>query len=81
MTAQTNTTLLSHVDYQNLHQANLNDVWGYVDETGKEYAIVGTTKGTSILDVSNPTSPTEIFGLQDQLLFGEILVFTEITPM
>jgi choice-of-anchor B domain-containing protein len=49
------------VNYQQLHQANLNDVWGYVDETGKEYAIVGTTEGTSILDVSDPTSPIEIF--------------------
>jgi len=49
------------VNYQQLHQANLNDVWGYVDETGKEYAIVGTTEGTSILDVSDPMSPIEIF--------------------
>ncbi len=59
--SQLNTILLSHVNYQQLHQANLNDVWGYVDETGKEYAIVGTTEGTSILDVSDPTSPIEIF--------------------
>jgi choice-of-anchor B domain-containing protein len=59
--SQLNTILLSQVNYQQLHQANLNDVWGYVDETGKEYAIVGTTEGTSILDVSDPMSPTEIF--------------------
>ena len=56
-----NIAQLSHVDYQALHQANLNDVWGYVDETGKEYAIVGTSKGTSVLDISNPTSPVEVF--------------------
>ena len=35
---------LSHIDYQTLHGANLNDVWGYVDELGNEYAIVGTSK-------------------------------------
>jgi hypothetical protein len=55
---------LSHIDYQALHSANLNDVWGYVDEFGNEYAIVGTSKGTSIVDISNP--------------FGEILVFMGI---
>jgi choice-of-anchor B domain-containing protein len=59
--AQKNMTLLSHVNYQQLHDANLNDVWGYVDETGKEYAIVGTSKGTSILDISDPTQPSEVF--------------------
>ena len=40
--AQLNIDSLSHIDYQLLHQANLNDVWGYVDELGNEYAIVGT---------------------------------------
>jgi choice-of-anchor B domain-containing protein len=59
--APLNMTLLSHINYQTLHGANLNDVWGYVDETGKEYAIVGTTKGTSIVDISNPASPVEVF--------------------
>jgi len=66
--SQLNTILLSHVNYQQLHQANLNDVWGDVDETGKEYAIVGTTEGTSILDVSDPTSPIEIFWIEPQHL-------------
>ena len=54
---------LSHIDYQALHSANLNDVWGYVDEFGNEYAIVGTSKGTSIVDISNPTNPIEVFWL------------------
>jgi choice-of-anchor B domain-containing protein len=59
--SQFNTDTLSHVDYQALHGANLNDVWGYVDELGNEYAIVGTSKGTSILNVTDPTNPTEVF--------------------
>ncbi|NBR14685.1 MAG: choice-of-anchor B family protein [Crocinitomicaceae bacterium] len=54
---------LSHIDYQLLHGANLNDIWGYVDELGNEYAIVGTTKGTSIVNVTNPSDPTEVFWL------------------
>jgi len=36
----------------------LNDVWGWTDaETGKEYALVGRTDGTSFVDVSNATTP------------------------
>lgn len=61
--AQTNIELLGHINYQSLHEANLNDVWGYVDELGNEYAIVGTTKGTSIVDVTDPTNPIEVFWL------------------
>ena len=47
-----------YLDYQALHGANLNDVWGYVDEFGNEYAIVGTTIGTSVVDLSDPNNPT-----------------------
>ena len=35
--AQFSIDSLSHIDYQALHGANLNDVWGYTDELGKEY--------------------------------------------
>jgi choice-of-anchor B domain-containing protein len=62
-TAQLNIDSLSHIDYQLLHQANLNDVWGYVDELGNEYAIVGTSKGTSIIDITDGANPQEIFWL------------------
>jgi choice-of-anchor B domain-containing protein len=58
---QLNTDTLSHIDYQALHGANLNDVWGYVDELGNEYAIVGTSKGTSIVNVTDPLYPVEVF--------------------
>jgi len=61
--AQLNVDSLSHINYQQLHAANLNDVWGYVDELGNEYALVGTSKGTSIVDVTDPTNPVEVFWL------------------
>ena len=36
----------------------LNDNWGWTDaQTGREYAIVGRTDGTSFVDVSNPARP------------------------
>ena len=61
--SQLNIDSLSHIDYQQLHGANLNDVWGYVDELGNEYAIVGTSKGTSIVNVTNPNNPVEVYWL------------------
>ena len=36
-----------------------NDVWGYVGPGGSEYAILGTEKGTFIVDCSDPTSPKQ----------------------
>lgn len=59
--SQLNMHLLSNIDYQALHNAQLNDIWGYVDEEGNEYALVGTTKGTSIVDVTDPENPVEVF--------------------
>jgi choice-of-anchor B domain-containing protein len=41
--------------------SELNDIWGWVDNQGKEYAIIGTNDGTSIFDLSNPSSPQEVF--------------------
>ena len=51
----------SRVDYMSLHGAQLSSIWGYVDEEGNEYAIVGTDRGTSIVNVTNPENPVEIF--------------------
>lgn len=52
---------LSHVNYAELHDTYLNDVWGYTDETGKEYVLVGARKGTGIVDISDPSQPIEVF--------------------
>ncbi len=52
---------LSHIDYNQLHNTKLNDVWGYTDEFGNEYAIVGAEKGVSIVDITNPQNPIEIY--------------------
>ena len=38
-----------------------NDIWGYVDHSGKEYAIVGLQNGVSFVDLSDPASPVETF--------------------
>ena len=60
---QSNLTFISQTDYAALHNTGLNDIWGYVDEQGNEYAIVGTEDGTSIMNVSDPANPFEVFWL------------------
>ena len=60
---QSDLTFISQTDYVALHNTGLNDVWGYVDEQGNEYAIVGTEDGTSIMNVSDPINPFEVFWL------------------
>ncbi|MBL4592936.1 MAG: choice-of-anchor B family protein [Flavobacteriales bacterium] len=57
--AQLNVNLIGQLTFPG--HGNLNDVWGYVDGAGNEYALVGTENGTSIVDISNPSSPVEVF--------------------
>ena len=38
-----------------------NDIWGYVDSTGTEYALVGMQNGFSVVNLSDPSNPTELF--------------------
>jgi choice-of-anchor B domain-containing protein len=55
-----NMSLLSRWDKDslpnNIHGA-YNDIWGYVDNKGREYAILGTVQGTYFFDVTNATNP------------------------
>ncbi|MBA2407486.1 MAG: choice-of-anchor B family protein [Chitinophagales bacterium] len=39
-------------------------VWGYVDDSGIEYALVGTNEGVSIVDVSDPDNPAIKFNVK-----------------
>ncbi|HIF15387.1 MAG TPA: choice-of-anchor B family protein, partial [Bacteroidetes bacterium] len=42
---------------------DLSDIWGYVDSSGNEYALVGVYDGTSIVSISG-SAPNEIFFIQ-----------------
>ena len=44
----------------------LNDIWGYTAD-GREYALVGTFEGISIVEVTNPRNPTELHFIPDTL--------------
>jgi choice-of-anchor B domain-containing protein len=52
---------LSHLDYSVLHNTELSDIWGYTDEFGNEYALIGAGKGVSIVDVTDPENPVEVY--------------------
>ncbi len=53
-----NMTFRSNLPYPGKALAN---IWGYVDSLGNEYALVGTQTGMSIVNVTNPTAPVEVF--------------------
>lgn len=38
-------------------QWDLNDVWGYADSSGNEYALVGVNDRFNVVDVTNPATP------------------------
>ena len=59
--SQVNIDSVGHVNYSILHDTGLNDVWGYVDEENNEYALVGGIKGTSVVDVTDPSIANEVF--------------------
>ncbi len=41
------------------NHGSFNDVWGYTAPNGDEYALLGTTTGTVVVDVTNPANPVE----------------------
>lgn len=49
------------IDYDNTRNTRLSDVWGYVDEQGNEYGLVGARKGVAVVDVTDPANPVEVF--------------------
>ncbi|MBL7825985.1 MAG: hypothetical protein JNJ57_05100, partial [Saprospiraceae bacterium] len=49
---------IGHLPYA---PASLAGCWHYVDSLGGEWALVGTSKGLSIVDVNDPTMPQERF--------------------
>lgn len=52
--------LLSHISNSDIAGSGTegNDSWGWTDiDTQKEYALMGTNKGITFIDISNPISP------------------------
>ncbi|HLG36023.1 MAG TPA: choice-of-anchor B family protein [Bacteroidia bacterium] len=59
VTAQKNLSQLSHFSFASGNTCA--GVWYYVDSLNREYALVGTRQGLAIIDVTQPTSPNQLF--------------------
>lgn len=66
--AQLNIGFVGQLDYQALRNSNLSNLWGYTDEFGNEYALVGACGtgaqnpgGLSVVSLADPANPQEIF--------------------
>ncbi len=57
--AQYNLSVASEIVYPAGYE--MSGCWGYTDGTGKEYAIIGTSLGTSIVNITTPEAPEELF--------------------
>jgi choice-of-anchor B domain-containing protein len=53
-----NVDLMSFLPLSDIGGGSGNDLWGWTDSTtGREYALMGRTTGTSFVDVSDPANP------------------------
>ena len=41
----------------------ITDIWGFVDSAGNEYALVGDEDALSIVDISTPSNPVELYSI------------------
>jgi choice-of-anchor B domain-containing protein len=59
--------LLSFLPLGEIGGGSGNDIWGWTDpETGREYALVGRSTGTSFVDITSPEQPRYLGNLPTQ---------------
>ncbi len=59
-----NVDLLAVMPTNTIGGGSGNDIWGWTDpQTGKEYALMGRTSGTSFIDISDPENPVYLANL------------------
>ncbi|MEX1132656.1 MAG: choice-of-anchor B family protein [Flavobacteriales bacterium] len=77
--AQLNMAFVGRLDYQPTRGSDISDVWGYVDETGIEYALVGVNGGgVSIVSLADPTNPVEVFWFPgDNTIWRDLKVWND----
>jgi len=52
-----NVSLYSHVSLDELNAEFAEDCWGYVSDSGREYAIIGLSIGTGFVEITDPDNP------------------------
>ena len=64
--------LMSFLALADIGGGEANDIWGWTDTlTGKEYAIMGRTNGTSFVDVSDPVNPIYLGNLPPRYAYSK----------
>ena len=67
-----NVDLMSFLALDDIGGGSANDIWGWTDSsTGKEYAIMGRTTGTSFVDISDPVNPIYLGNLPSHSVDSE----------
>lgn len=74
-----NVNLVSNVEYDDL----ASDIWGYVDDVGREYAVMGLNNSTVVLSLEDPANPVELIRIpgarstwRDIKSYGDFLYVT-----
>ncbi|WP_052666825.1 choice-of-anchor B family protein [Nitriliruptor alkaliphilus] len=63
--------MLSHVSHAELGTVFVNDIWGWTDpQSGKDYALVGSSTGTVFVDISDAKRPDVLGKLPTASTFG-----------
>ena len=52
-----NVSLYSHLSLADLRAEFAEDCWGYVSESGREYAIIGLSQGPGFIEITDPANP------------------------
>ncbi len=59
---QLNVEILGQLSYNQ----GVNDIWGYTNDNGEEFALVGTRRGVSIVDITDSANPVEVTFIDQQ---------------
>lgn len=66
-----NVDLMAFLPLGDIGGGSGNDVWGWTDpQTGKEYALMGRSTGTSFVDISDPANPVYLGNLPTSSRFS-----------
>ena len=55
-----NVDLVSHIDLDGFGSDHANDIWGWTDSDGTEYALVGLGDGTAFVSLADPANPMNL---------------------
>ncbi|MEX0863827.1 MAG: choice-of-anchor B family protein [Acidimicrobiia bacterium] len=66
-----NVDLMAFLPLADIGGGSGNDIWGWTDpQSGREYALMGRSTGTSIVDISDPVNPVYLGNLPTSSIFS-----------